>query len=57
MSWISTPELVAAAHSRGVAVVPWTINEVDELKRVRATGVEGINTNYPDRLLHTLEGN
>ena len=46
-----TPALVAAAHRRGLAVHPWTIDEVDAMRRLVAMGVDGINTNYPDRLL------
>jgi len=49
-----TPRFIAAAHSRGLAVQPWTINERGDLQRVLALGVDGINTDYPDRLLTLL---
>jgi glycerophosphoryl diester phosphodiesterase len=49
-----TPQFVAAAHERGLAVQPWTINEEDDLKRILALGVDGINTDNPDRLLDLL---
>lgn len=49
-----TPHFIAAAHSRGLAVQPWTINEHNDLQRVLALGVDGINTDYPDRLLALL---
>ena len=52
---VLTPRFVAAAHSRGVAIQPWTINEEADLRRVLALGVEGINTDYPDRLLALLQ--
>jgi len=50
-----TPRFVAAAHRRGLAVQPWTINETEDLKRILALGVDGINTDNPDRLLDLLK--
>jgi glycerophosphoryl diester phosphodiesterase len=51
---VLTPRFVAAAHSRGLAVQPWTIDEEADLRRILSLGVDGINTNYPDRLLALL---
>jgi len=51
---ILTPQFVAAAHERGLPVQPWTINEETDLKRILALGVDGINTDDPDRLLRLL---
>jgi glycerophosphoryl diester phosphodiesterase len=45
-----TPELVAAAHDRGLAVVVWTVNEPVEMARYVAFGADAIVTDYPDRL-------
>jgi glycerophosphoryl diester phosphodiesterase len=50
-----TPAFVTAAHRRGLPVQPWTINETEDLKRVLALGVDGINTDNPDRLLALLK--
>lgn len=50
-----TPGFVADAHSRGLAVQPWTIDEYDDLQRILKLDVDGINTNYPDRLLDLLK--
>jgi len=46
-----TPELVADAHRRGLKVVTWTINEPAQMRALAAGGVDGIMTNYPDRLV------
>jgi glycerophosphoryl diester phosphodiesterase len=46
--------LTAAAHERGLAVQPWIINEEADLKRILALGVDGINTDNPDRLLELM---
>jgi glycerophosphoryl diester phosphodiesterase len=51
---ILTPQFVAAAHERGLPVQPWTINEEADLKRILTLGVDGINTDNPDRLLSLL---
>lgn len=42
---------IATFHKRGVRVVPWTVNQVADMKRLMARGVDGIITDYPDRLL------
>lgn len=52
---ILTPRFVRHAHERNLAVQPWTINRPDDLKRMLALGVDGINTDNPDRLLELLK--
>ena len=49
-----TPQFIEAAHRRGLAIQPWTINEEEDLRRLLALGVDGINTDNPDRLLNLL---
>jgi glycerophosphoryl diester phosphodiesterase len=46
----ATPALLAAAREAGLDVVVWTVNETSEMRRLIAAGVDGIITNYPDRL-------
>lgn len=46
-----TPELVANAHQRGLKVFVFTVNEVKALARLRALGVDGVFTDYPDRVV------
>lgn len=45
-----TPELVAGAHRCGLKIFVFTINEPDEMARLHALGVDGIFTDYPDRV-------
>ena len=45
-----TREMVERAHALGLAVLPWTVNEVTDLRRVIDCGVDGLITDYPDRL-------
>lgn len=49
-----TPELVAAAHAAGLAVYPFTVDEVDDMERLLDLGVDGLFTNHPDRLRRLL---
>jgi glycerophosphoryl diester phosphodiesterase len=49
-----TPALVTRAHEAGLQVVAWTINEPDQMRRLIAAGVDGIMSDYPDRLVSVL---
>lgn len=42
--------LVDDAHARGLKILVWTANKADEIARARALGVDGIFSNFPDRL-------
>ena len=44
------PDDVAAARALGLKVIPWTVNERADMERLIALGVDGIITDYPDRL-------
>jgi glycerophosphoryl diester phosphodiesterase len=46
-----TPELVAQARRRDIQVVAWTINNSADMQGLIEAGVDGIITDYPDRLL------
>jgi glycerophosphoryl diester phosphodiesterase len=41
-------------HEAGVRVVPWTVNDPEAWARLLAWGVDGITTDYPDRLAELL---
>jgi glycerophosphoryl diester phosphodiesterase len=49
-----TPELLAQAKSLGLKVLPWTVNEPADMRRLIDWGVDGIITDYPDRLRAVL---
>ena len=46
-----TPELITSAHDEGLLVIPWTINDTDDMQRLIEWGVDGIITDFPNRLL------
>ncbi|MBN8531546.1 MAG: glycerophosphodiester phosphodiesterase [Alphaproteobacteria bacterium] len=45
-----TPEFVADARNRGKAVYVWTANHADDIAHAYSMGVDGITSDYPDRL-------
>jgi glycerophosphoryl diester phosphodiesterase len=47
-------EILAKAHSEGLKVYVYTVNEPEQMRRWIALGVDGIFTNYPDRLAALL---
>lgn len=46
--------LVDKAHENGILVVPWTVNDADDMRRLMDKGVDGIITDYPDRLREVM---
>lgn len=44
-------EIVKEIQGAGMKVIPWTVNDFDELNKVLAWDVDGIITDYPDRAL------
>ncbi len=48
-------DFIAAAHRQNIQVHVWTINDADEMRRLLDLGVDGIMTDYPDRLLDLLK--
>jgi glycerophosphoryl diester phosphodiesterase len=45
-----TEPLVKEAQSIGLKVIPWTINNPADMERLIGWGVDGLITDYPDRL-------
>jgi len=51
---LATPESVAMAHRLGLEVHVWTVNDEREMSNLLRIGVDGIITDFPDRLLTLL---
>ncbi len=47
-----TPERIAEAHELGLLVIPWTVNEADEMEKLIEMGVDGLISDRPDILLN-----
>ncbi|MBC6457625.1 glycerophosphodiester phosphodiesterase [Actinomadura sp. HBU206391] len=52
---LTGPELIGEAHRLGLPVTVWTVNEPVEMARLIDLGVDGIVTDYPDRLRAVME--
>ncbi|NKZ06854.1 glycerophosphodiester phosphodiesterase family protein [Actinomadura latina] len=51
---ITTPALVADAHTASLPVIVWTVNSPEDMTRFIEYGVDAIVTDYPDRLHRVL---
>jgi glycerophosphoryl diester phosphodiesterase len=49
-----TAQDIAAAHRLGLAVLPWTVNDPDAMRRLRDWGADGLITDRPDLALALL---
>jgi glycerophosphoryl diester phosphodiesterase len=47
-------ELVRQCHAAGIKILPWTVNDPTDWERLVALEVDGITTDYPDRLASWL---
>lgn len=47
---------LAAAHQAGLRVIPWTVNDPDDMRRLLEWGVDGLITDRPDVLLELVAG-
>lgn len=45
---VVTADLVNECHKRNIKIIPWTVNTLEEMKKLKALGVDGIITDYPD---------
>ena len=43
-------EFVFMAHSLGLKVYPWTVNKPGDIARAKAMGVDGVISDYPERV-------
>jgi len=53
----TTRQMVEQAHALGIKIIPWTINDHATLDHLVKLGVDGIITDYPDRLREVLQAN
>ena len=45
-----TKENTAKIHEEGLKVYTWTVNEPEDIQKMTQFGVDGIITNYPERV-------
>jgi glycerophosphoryl diester phosphodiesterase len=43
-------DFVEDAHKRGLKVFVWTVNDISDIEKMKRLGVDGIFSNFPDRI-------
>jgi glycerophosphoryl diester phosphodiesterase len=46
---------IERAREEGLRVIPWTVNEIPDMARLIDWGVDGLITDYPDRLREVMQ--
>ena len=49
-----TKAMVDSAHAAGIKVIPWTVDDQPTMRKLIDDGVDGLITDYPDRLRDVL---
>ncbi|WP_179344033.1 glycerophosphodiester phosphodiesterase [Winogradskyella ursingii] len=49
-----TSELIQKYHNKGFKIIPWTVNDEQDMIEMLRLNVDGIITDYPDRLIAIL---
>jgi glycerophosphoryl diester phosphodiesterase len=49
-----TPRFIRDAHAQNIRVNVWTVNETEDMRRLIDWGVDGLISDYPERLLKVL---
>lgn len=47
--------MMSLCRSRGMKVIPWTVNEIADLERMKPFDLDGIITDYPDRAVRVFK--
>jgi glycerophosphoryl diester phosphodiesterase len=47
-------KLIKKCHAKGIQIIPWTVNEEKAMIKLKAMGVDGLITDYPDRAVKVL---
>lgn len=48
-------EIIDKAHAKGMEIAPWTVDDKEEVKRLKDLGVDAIITNQPDKVMNWLK--
>jgi len=43
--------IVKYCRQRGIKIIPWTVNEISDLERMKKFEPDGIITDYPNRAI------
>lgn len=48
------PHNVKIYHDKGFKIIPWTVNEIEDIYRMKELKVDGIISDYPERVIHSI---
>lgn len=48
-------ELIKFCNTKGMKLIPWTVNEIKHIERMLDLGVDGIISDYPDRIVQIIQ--
>ncbi len=48
------PKLMAYARHQGMKVIPWTVNQPEDIQKMLSLRVDGIISDYPDRVINLV---
>ena len=51
------PKEVEELHNKSVKIIPWTVNEIKDMKKMIDMGVDGFITDYPNRYFDNFSAN
>ena len=47
---LASRELIEEVHDEGLRVIPWTVNDESEMRRLINLGVDGVISDYPEKV-------
>ena len=47
-------KLIDKCHQLGIKIIPWTVNDADKMTKLKALGVDGLITDYPNIAIKVL---
>ena len=55
MNELATDEIILATQKAKLGVSVWTVNEINRAQHLKNLGVDGLITDYPQRMINKLK--
>jgi glycerophosphoryl diester phosphodiesterase len=52
--WFISRSLIVEAHANSIKIIVWNVNTIEEIEAMLQLGIDGIETDYPDRIIPYL---
>jgi glycerophosphoryl diester phosphodiesterase len=50
-----TNALIKELHQQNINIIPWTVNEITDMKRLISMGVDGIISDFPNKVIELMK--